>query len=104
MSPATRDLTAIRAEAGVRVTQAEIIGTCQHTAAVHHYLGQLEKSPLVARAELVSLENVTADGQPRELRFTAQVTLKPARGWASSPPTMAAPAPASLTQATSPSP
>lgn len=80
MSPATRDLTAIRAEALARATQAELVGTSAEAAAIHKYLERLEKSPLVTRAQLVSLSNVTVEGQPRLLRFTAQVTICAARG------------------------
>lgn len=101
MSPATRDLTAMRNELATRMTQTEIIGTSPHAAHIHVYLEELEQSPLVKRAHLVSLENVTVDGQSRRLRFTAQVSIHPARGWTEDPATPAKPAAAALTQAVS---
>jgi hypothetical protein len=96
MSPATRDLTTIRAESATRMTHAEIVGTSPEAAAIHLYLERLEGSPLVTRAQLVSLTNVTVEGQPRLLRFTAQVTICPAPGAETSPPS-ASPAAETLT-------
>ena len=99
MSPATRDLTAIRTEVATRTTHTEIIGTSAQAAAIHAYLEQLERSPIVARAQLVSLENVSVAGKPRQLRFTAQVKMRPARGWAEGSSAARQPTAETLTQA-----
>jgi hypothetical protein len=104
MSPATRDLTAVRAEVATRTTTTEIIGTSSQAGAIHTYIEQLETSPLVARAQLVRLENVTVKDQPRQLRFTAQVTIRGPRGWVESAPETAQPAAEALTQSTVPTP
>ena len=99
MSPATRDLTTIRAEMATRATHTEIIGTSAEAAVIHAYLEALERSPIVARAQLVSLENVSMAGKPRQLRFTAQVKMRPARGWAEESPAANKPTAETLIQA-----
>lgn len=81
LSAASRDLLALRDDENVKQTVGHVTGITTTTAAVHDYLQQLENSPLIGRVRLVSLENITSPAGIRQLRFTAQFTLRPAYGW-----------------------
>jgi hypothetical protein len=97
-SPAEDDLEQLREHQDrLRVT-LDVIGFAQDAAALHRYVDQLSQAPLVASAQLRSLEAVTMEGQPPQTRFEVHLALRPGHGQIGGPET---PAPAAATVATS---
>ena len=90
LPPAARDLRQLREKMDPSRTVATISGTTGRGGLVHQYLGELARSPLVAKAELDSLESIT--GQPdaegkeeTQVRFAATIVIRPGYGQPSGP-------------------
>jgi Tfp pilus assembly protein PilN len=89
LPPAGRDLKQLRNVCDRQQTRIAISGLTADSDALHEYLGRLAHSPLVAKAELLSIEREPesrmplAAGQPLPVemaRFHATVTVKPGYG------------------------
>ena len=90
LPPAARDLRELREKRDPARTVAAISGTTGRVDLVHQYLGELARSPLVAKAELDSLENVTgqpdAEGKEEvDTRFAATIVIRPGYGQPTGP-------------------
>ena len=90
LPPATRDLRQLREQMDPAPTIATLSGTTRRVDLLHQYLGELARSPLVAKAELDSLESVAQqpDAEGKEeapMRFAATIVVRPGYGQPSGP-------------------
>jgi len=76
---ATRDLKRLRAEVDPAQTVVAISGETTDSAALHRYLGSLEKSDLFSKVELSDVETSEAD-PTRSLRFSTVLIVRPGHG------------------------
>ena len=89
LSPPEADLARLREEAAQRQTFVELEGLTEDVPQLHQYVANLGLSPLVAEAQIKSLETTAgADQQPRTI-FTLRVVVRP--GYAASGGTGPAP-------------
>ncbi len=90
LPPAARDLKQLRDSCDRQQTTIAISGVATDGDALHEYLGRLAHAPLLAKAELVSIEREPeSEGAPRAagqavpvetVRFRATLTVKPGYG------------------------
>ena len=79
LQPATRDLKRLREEADPAHTIVTVAGVTTDGAALHRYLGSLEKSDLFSKVELSDIE--TSEGDPtRSLKFSTVLIVRPGYG------------------------
>lgn len=76
---ATRDLTELRKESEPLQTVVTLTGATTDSAALHRYLGVLEKSNLFSKAELSDFESSTTD-RSGSLQFTIVLIVRPGYG------------------------
>ena len=74
--PAERDAAVLDKQLRNNVTVATLVGVAEDVAALHGYLEQLERQPLVARAELLSVEQVGTGAAKGEQRFTVELLMR----------------------------
>ncbi len=79
LTPAGRDLAALREEVDAVPTVIRVRGATSDSAVLHHYLGALARSSLIQKAELESIErSEREDG--RNVRFRATIIVRPGYG------------------------
>ncbi len=79
LTPAERDLAALRQQVDSVETMIRISGTTGDGAALHRYVGQLARGSLFRRAELESIESFEG-GNGHTVRFQASVAVRPGYG------------------------
>jgi len=84
LAPAAHDLEQLRRELDATQTQVALSGKTTKAESVHEYLRALEQSPLVAKAELDSLEAETDRSQPgaheAPMQFSITVVIRSGYG------------------------
>jgi hypothetical protein len=75
-SPPEQDLARLREEIERRRTVIELDGLTPDAARLHKYLADLSRSPLIAAANIKSLEAATAN-QQGQTRFTLRLIVRP---------------------------
>lgn len=82
MAPAARDLKQLRQQCDTQPITVVLSGFTQDTAALYRYLGQLAKTPLVAKADLASIEKAPKGpkSSSEQLHFSVTVLLRPGYG------------------------
>jgi hypothetical protein len=75
-TPSERDLTKLQDENDRRQTAIEIDGHTADVAGLHRYVEDINRSPLIASANIKSLEAASANQQGRT-RFTLRVIVRP---------------------------
>jgi len=81
--PAELDLTMLREQLDTTRVSAVISGRTTDPAALHRYLGKLDRCSLFVKAELDSLESMSGKNEDRpegSMSFTAVVVLRPGYG------------------------
>ncbi len=79
LPPATRDLVQLRSETEDAPLLVTLAGTTGDSAALHRYLGALERSDMFTRVELSAMESAEVDSS-ETLRFSAELTVRPGYG------------------------
>ena len=103
LSPEQQDLTALRQDCDSRQTIVQLSGLADDVHQLHLYVAELGKSPIIAAAQLKSLEAVTADDSlaaspllptaaPRSgTRFKVHLVMRPGYGQPGGPEPRASP-------------
>jgi hypothetical protein len=82
--PAEQDLRKLRAEVDRRQTVAEIAGTTSDVAELHQYVADLNRSPLVAFAQIKLIDAAAKDAREPRTRFGLRVQIQTGHGQSSS--------------------
>lgn len=77
LSPVDQDLAQLRADAERRQTFVELEGQTDDVTQLHRYVAEIGHSPLVASAQIKSLEATPGDQQPAQTIFTLRVVVRP---------------------------
>ena len=78
--PAVEDLEQLRRDHDRRQTVVEVKGQVQDVALLHAYVASLGKSPLVAQAQIKSLEVAPGDLPNPQTQFMLRVVIRPNYG------------------------
>ena len=76
---AGRDLKTLRDQFDRTLTVVSLLGVASDSAEVYRYLGELGKNPLLAKVNLVSLDNASIRPEDK-LEFKLAVTVRPGYG------------------------
>ena len=110
LPPAQQDLAALRKECDARRTVVSLSGVAEDVQQLHAYVAELGKAPIVAHAQLRSLEAVSSGDSPdsalsngessplRGTRFSVHLAIKPGYGQPGGPEPKSAPKPGSTAQ------
>lgn len=82
MAPAARDLKQLQQQCDKQPIAVVLSGFTQDTAVLYRYLGQLAKTPLVAKADLASIEKTPKGPKDsgEQLHFNLTVVMRPGYG------------------------
>jgi hypothetical protein len=83
LSPATTDLKTLRSEFDPRQTVIQMAGETTDVSALHEYLGKIALHPLIAKAELRSIESGGRDSLAT--LFRARIEVRPGYGQPNGP-------------------
>lgn len=86
LSPAEEDLTRLRTESEQRQTVVKLDGQTGDVAPLHQYVSALSRSPLVASAQITSLEVAPGDSPTAPTNFSLCVVIKAGHGAAAGLP------------------
>jgi len=84
LPPAVRDLKRLQAKCDAAPTRIFLFGTTTDSAAVHDFLGVLDRSDFFAKAELLSIESVEHSSD-EDVQFQAILIVRPGYGQAGGP-------------------
>ena len=76
LAPAQQDLEQLRTEAAQRQTYVELEGLAGDVPQLHRYVAEIGRSPLVAWAQINSLETTEDEMQGRRTNFTLRVIVR----------------------------
>jgi Tfp pilus assembly protein PilN len=79
LPPATRDLMQFRRQTERAPLLVTLDGTTREIAALHRYLGVLERSAMFTRVELSAMQSAEVDAG-QTLRFRVELTVRPGYG------------------------